>query len=112
MLLPRKHLPPCRMLNAHKKSLLLLHSFNLNWQCTEMKNLPIFILSATLHAQVDITIRGAEEGSFCTEEEGSKMVCDTQTSEMSWAPAGEHRSKLLLGLLHNAALNLHAHQAI
>ena len=77
-----------------------------------MENLPIFILSATLHAQVDITIRGAEEDSVCTGEEGSKMVCDTQTSEMSWAPAGEPRSKLLLGHVHNAALNLHAHQAI
>ena len=62
--------------------------------------------------QVNITIRGAEEGSVCTEEEGTKMVCDTQTSEMSWAPAGEPRSNLLSGHEHHVALNLHAHQAI
>ena len=58
-----------------------------------MRDLPVLELTANLHAQVNITIRGAEDISVCTVEEGSKMVCDTQTSEMSWAPAGEPRSK-------------------
>ena len=68
-----------------------------------MRDLPVLKLTANFHVQVSIVIRGAEEGSVCAEEEASKMVGDTQTSDMSWAPAGEPRSKSLSGSAHNLA---------